>query len=242
MPSLIPKLMSRAILGLVTMLLPFASQKLMASSFNLYEITDPAPPEDGEVESEFLELPSDPDENELPAQKVNGIGFGVGEVVPQEKFSIHGFHRLDERAQLGISIGIADYKTTELESEENVFVHKARVVVLDSAYYYRPKPTFPFVVSGGIGLTATAGHTVATRESVNGSYKLYGGAIGAGLGMIHGFDKGLWIHWQILSLRYGHILKTAFSGLDNQQKNLVMENANKLKISGIFNIVLGYAM
>lgn len=237
-----PSLMARTILGLVTMLMPFASQKILASSFDLYEITDPPPPEDGEVESELLEPPSDSDQSILPAPKVNGIGFGVGEVVPQEKFSIHGFHQLDDLAQLGLSIGIADYKTTELESEENTFVHKARVIVLDSAYYYRPKPTFPFVVSGGISLTSTDGKTVATRESVNGSYKLYCSAIGAGLGMTHEFDKGVWIHWQILSLRYGHVLKTAFSGLDDQQKNLVLESANKLKISGMFNIVVGYAM
>ena len=229
-------------LGLSAILMPFPWQKILAASFDLYEITDPPPPEDGEVESELLEQPSDSDQNDLPAPKVNGIGFGGGEVVPQEKFSLHGFHRLDELSQLGISIGVADYKTTELESEENAFVHKARVVVLDWAYYYRPKPTFPFVVSGGLSLTTTDGKTAETRASRFGRYKLYGGAVGAGLGMIHGWDNGVWIHWQILSLRYGRALKSSFSGLDDAQKNLMQENANKLKISGVINIVFGYAM
>ncbi len=219
----------------------FSDGTVLATNFDFSDAEAIPLLESEGLEAENLEESNEPKQEDLRMARLNGIGIGLGEIVPQEVISVHAFHILGEKTGLGISLGGGNFRVMELQGEDNSFVNKVHTVILDSSYYYWPSQSFPFVLSSGLGLKSTTGKTT-TFDGEVGTYKLYSVGLGVGLGIHTIFENGIWINWQILSMRYGHLLKSSYSSMDPEQKNIIRTNGNKLQVSGVANIVVGYAL
>jgi hypothetical protein len=195
---------------------------------------------DGGDQNTESPLDNDVEQYELRVARSTGVGIGFGEIVPQEDVSLQGIHILDDHRALGFSIGEGRFKATGLSNAQESYSNKVRDIVADGSFYWWPSRTFPFVMSAGMSLTASDG-TITMSSGSAGHYKVYAAAIGAGLGMQTIFENGIWLHWQLLSGRYGHCLAGSYSQMSDGEIESVRLERNKFKMVGVANIILGYA-
>ena len=236
--------MIRNIVGALSpLLLLLTTTHALALDFAPTDDLDLSASEDlSDVRSSGLESSEvDTEQAEIRVTRPMAFGIGFGDHAPHVSTSLHAARTIDDVSTYSIFVGRGDFRTTEQNQGEVWFQNKVKVYMVGARYLFWPSLHFPFALSTGLGGEASSGKVTSPVGS-SGEYTVKTLYASAGLAMSYVFENGFWLEWSLISFHYGKTIDGDYAGMSGLQMKAVRKNLEGLKITGIANLTVGYAL